>query len=254
MIFIDTHCHIFNEYYDNIDKIIEKSSFNLVKYMINNASDINSCKEVISLIDKYDTMYGAIGIHPEAVNSYTPKDISYLESHLNTKKVIAIGEIGLDYFYTKENKIDQIKLFESQLKLAEKYNMPVIIHSREATLDTINILKKYKIRGTIHAFSGSIETAREYIKMGFMIGVGGVVTFKNSKLSDVIKEIGLENILLETDSPYLTPEPHRGEKNDPSHILDIAKYVALLYNISLEELSYIMINNTKKTYPKMDIK
>ena len=140
-----------------------------------------------------------------------------------------------------------------QLSLAEEYNLPVIIHSRNATEDTINTLKKFNCRGTIHSFSGSLETAKIYIKMGYLLGVNGVITFKNCNIKDVIKEVGLDNIVLETDSPYLTPVPYRGMQNNPSHILDIAKFVSELYNVSLEELSYRTNENIKRMYERVKL-
>ena len=246
--FTDSHCHLYDEYYDNLDNILKISEDNKVNRFINNGCDSNTNKEVLDKVSKYDNMYGTLGIHPEYVDNYTDEDILFIKSNLNNKKIIAIGEIGLDYHYTKENKEKQIELFESQLKLAEASNMPVIIHSREATLDTINTLKKYNVRGVIHSFSGSLETAKEYMKMGYLIGVNGVVTFKNANLKDVIKEIPLEHLVLETDSPYLTPEPFRGKQNNPGHILDIAKYVSELKDISLEELSNITNKNLNKMF------
>ena len=153
----------------------------------------------------------------------------------------------------KENKDEQIKLFEMQLSLAQKYDIPVIVHSRDATEDTINSLKKFNCKGVIHSFSGSLETARIYIKMGYMIGVNGVITFKNSKIKDVIKEVGFEHIVLETDSPYLTPEPFRGKQNNPGHVLEVAKFVANLYGISLEELAVQTNKNVTNMYKKMKL-
>ena len=205
------------------------------------------------MIKKYPNMYGAIGIHPEDVDGVMPDDIKFIEDNLSNEKIVAIGEIGLDYYYTKENKEEQIKLFESQLSLAEKYNMPVIVHSRDATEDTINSLKKFKCKGVIHSFSGSLETARIYIKMGYLLGVNGVITFKNAKIKDVIKEVGLKNIVLETDSPYLTPVPFRGTQNNPGHVLEIAQFVADLYNISLEALAEQTNNNITNMYKKMKL-
>ena len=172
-------------------------------------------------------MYGAIGIHPEEVENYSLDDIKFIEDNLNNKKVVAIGEIGLDYHYSKENKEKQIKLFELQLDIANKYKVPVIIHSRDATEDTINILRKYNIKGVIHSFSGSLETAKIYIKRGFLLGINGVVTFKNCNLKDILVNIGLNNIILETDSPYLTPVPYRGKQNNPSHILDLYNKITI---------------------------
>ena len=251
--FVDTHCHIFKSDYDNIDEVLNNASNNNVKYYINNGSDREYNKEVLELVKQYDNMYGALGIHPENVDDYSLDDIEFIKNNLSNEKIVAIGEIGLDYHYTKENKDEQIKLLEMQLSLAEEYNLPVIIHSRDATEDTINTLKKFNCRGTIHSFSGSLETAKIYIKMGYLLGVNGVITFKNCNIKDVIKEVGLDNIVLETDSPYLTPVPYRGMQNNPSHILDIAKFVSELYNVSLEELSYRTNENIKRMYERMKL-
>ena len=246
--FTDTHCHIYKEYYEEIEKIIENAKENQVNRMINNGCNNTSNKEVLNLIQKYDCMFGALGIHPESVDTYKEEELKFLEENLNNPKVIAIGEIGLDYHYTKENKDAQKKLFEDQLKIAEKHHLPVIIHSREATEDTINTLKKYKVTGVIHSFSGSLETAKIYIKMGYLLGINGVITFKNSKLKEVIKEISLENIILETDSPYLTPEPFRGKQNEPARILDIAKFICELKGICLKDLARITNDNVKQIF------
>lgn len=250
---IDTHCHLYSEYYSDIDDIVNLAKKSDVNILINNGCDIKSNKEVIDLLDKYKNMYGAIGIHPEEVDNYSLNDIKFIEDNLNNKKVVAIGEIGLDYHYSKENKEKQIKLFELQLDIANKYKVPVIIHSRDATEDTINILRKYNIKGVIHSFSGSLETAKIYIKMGFLLGINGVVTFKNCNLKDILVNIGLNNIILETDSPYLTPVPYRGKQNNPSHILDIAKYISEIFNVSLEEVSKITTKNVLDLYNKITI-
>ncbi len=244
----DTHCHIYKEYYENIKEVLNNAQNVNINRVINNGCSNVSNIEVLELINKYDNMYGALGIHPEEIENYNEEDITFIEENLSNKKVIAIGEIGLDYHYTKENKEEQIKLFERQLALAQKYNMPVIIHSREATEDTINALKKYKVTGVIHSFTGSIETARIYIKLGFLLGINGVITFKNSKLKDVIKNVSIENIVLETDSPYLTPEPFRGTKNEPARICNIADFVANLYGIDRDTLSRITNDNIKRTF------
>lgn len=249
---IDTHCHLFKEYYDSLEEVIKIAKENNVDYYITNGCDHKSNVEVLETIFKYPEVYGAIGIHPESVMDYKKEDINFIEENINNDKIVAIGEIGLDYHYTKENKKEQIELFETQLALAEKYNISVIIHSREATEDTINSLKKYKVKGTIHSFSGSVETANIYIKMGFMLGINGVVTFKNSHLKETIKEIGLDHIILETDSPYLTPEPFRGKKNDPSKVLDIAKFLAQEFEISLDETAKKTSENSKKIYSKIN--
>lgn len=245
--FCDTHCHLFKEYYEDLEEVIKISKENNVGRMIVAGCDTKSNLEVLNLIQRKE-IFGALGIHPESVDNYTKKDIDFIEENLMHAKIVAIGEIGLDYHYTKENKDNQIKLFESQLALAEKYHLPVVIHSREATEDTINCLKKYNVQGVIHSFSGSLETAKIYIKMGFLLGVNGVITFKNCNLKEVIKEIPTEYILLETDSPYLTPVPFRGQKNDPSKIMDIAKYICDLYGISVEDLAKITNLNIARVF------
>lgn len=236
--FTDTHCHLYNEYYEEgIDSIYEKMEQSKINRVVNNGCDAKSNKEVIELLGKYSWMYGAIGIHPESADTYTEEDLKYVEEHINDPKVVAVGEIGLDYYWTKETRDKQKELFEYQLALAERVNKPVIIHSREATQDTIDILKKYKVTGVIHSFSGSYETACIYIKMGYLLGINGVITFKNCNLKDVVEKLDLGNIVLETDSPYLTPVPYRGKRNDPSHVWEIAEYIANLKGVSVEELS-----------------
>ena len=246
--FTDSHCHLYDEYYDSIDEIYEKMTNNDVYRVINNGIDDKTNKEVLDKISKYDWMYGAIGIHPEEVDKFKEEDLDFIINNLNSDKIVAIGEIGLDYHYTKENKEKQIDLFEKQLEIAEKNNKPVIVHSRDATLDTIESIKKYKVRGVIHSFSGSYETACIYIKMGFLIGINGVVTFKNANTIEVVKKIGIENIILETDSPYLTPVPYRGKKNDPSHIIDIVSFLSEKLNINKEEIAKITEENIKRIF------
>ena len=246
--FTDTHCHIYKEYYENIEEVLKNAKKSNVNRMINNGCDKKSNEEILELTKNYENIYGAIGIHPENIEEYKEEDLKWIEENLKQSKIIAIGEIGLDYHYTKENKTEQIKLLERQLKIAEQYHLPVIIHSREATEDTINTLKKYKVTGVIHSFSGSLETAKIYIKMGYLLGINGVITFKNSKLKDVIKEIPLENLVLETDSPYLTPEPFRGKKNEPARIKEIAEFICDLKGISLEDLATITNHNIKRIF------
>lgn len=246
--FTDTHCHIFKEYYENINEILEAAKNVGINRIINNGCDTKSNYEVINLCNKYENVYGAIGIHPENVESYSNDDLKYIEENLNNQKIIAIGEIGLDYHYTKDNKEKQIELFERQLKIAETYNIPVIVHSREATEDTINCIKKYKVKGVIHSFSGSIETAKIYIKMGFILGINGVITFKNSKLKEVIKELDPKDIIFETDSPFLTPEPFRGKKNEPARIINIAEFICNLKEISKSQASIITNENISRIF------
>lgn len=246
--FVDTHCHLYRSYYEDLDDVIEQIKKSEIYRVINNGCDKNSNIEVLELVGKYDLMYGALGIHPESANEYKQEDLDYIEEHIKDKKIVAIGEIGLDYYWVKDNKDKQKELFEYQLKLAEKYNIPVIIHSREATQDTIDILKKYNVKGIIHSFSGSYEVAQIYIKMGFLLGINGVITFKNCNLKDVIEKIDVSNIVLETDSPYLTPVPNRGKRNDPTKVMDVAKFIADIKGITLEELSKEINGNLSKVF------
>lgn len=246
--FTDTHCHIYKEYYDNFDEVIANAQTLGVNRLINNGCDSKSNQEVLDIANKYSNIYATIGIHPEAVLDYKEEDINFIKSNLNNPKVVAIGEIGLDYHYTKENKKEQIELFEKQLKIAEENNIPVVIHSREATDDTLRILKKYKLKGVIHSFSGSIETAQECIKLGYLIGINGVITFKNCKLKEILPMIPLENIILETDAPYLTPEPYRGKRNEPGYVKYTAEFIANIYNIEVEQLAKITNSNIKRIF------
>lgn len=245
--FCDTHCHLFQEYYENLESVIHLAKENGVGRMIVSGCDSKSNHEVMELIKK-EEIYGTLGIHPEDVKNYTMEDLNYIEENIKNEKIIAIGEIGLDYHYEKETKEEQIQLFESQLTLAEKYHLPVVVHSRDATQDTINSLKKFKVNGVIHSFSGSLETAEIYIKMGFLLGVNGVITFKNCNLKDVIKQIDLHNIVLETDSPYLTPVPFRGKQNDPSKVSNIADFVSDLKDVTRVELAKITNENIKRIF------
>ena len=246
--YIDTHCHLSMEDYDDIDKVIEENKNALVEKIVVSGCSRESIEEVMDLKDRYDMVYVTIGYHPEYADTVTESDLDYLKSLLGEKKVVGIGEIGLDYHYTKENKDKQIWLFEEQLKIADVFNLPVVIHSRDATMDTINTLKKYKVKGIIHCFSGSLETANIYISMGFLLGIGGVVTFKNSKLKDVVKEVSLESIVLETDSPYLAPVPFRGKINSSKYLEFIANFIADIKNISVYELAEITSRNASSLF------
>jgi len=243
--FIDTHCHLSLEDYDDIDKvIIDNREAGIDKIIISGCTK-DSILESLELSNKYKDVYVTIGYHPSEVKEITYGDLTVLEEQLKEGKVVGIGEIGLDYHYGKEDILEQQKLFRDQLEIAERNNLPVVIHSRDATKDTIDILKEYpNVHGDIHCFSGSLETAKIYISMGYYLGIGGVVTFKNSNLINVIKEIGLSNIILETDSPYLTPTPYRGMINSSKYIPLIAEYIANELNISIEEVSKITLKNT----------
>ena len=244
----DTHCHLTKEFFSDIDKVINDAKEAGVTRYISAADSILSCYEMLELSKKYEEVFITLGIHPENCFDDLEELKNIVEANLDNKKLVAIGEIGLDYYYGKETKERQIEVFEYQLKLAQEYNLPVVIHSREATLDTINILSKYNLKGVIHCFSGSLETAMQYIKMGYIIGVGGVMTFKNSKIDEIIKQIPLDKIVLETDSPFLAPEPFRGKSNEPKYIKNIAEYFANLMHISYQEVEEITNKNIKEIF------
>lgn len=246
--FIDTHCHLFKDYYEDMDNIICKIKSRGIIALINNGCDSKINQEVLSLLDKYDFMYGAIGIHPDYADNYNEDDLKYIMDNIGVEKIVAIGEIGLDYHYDNFSKEKQITLFKAQLKMAEQNNLPVIIHMREATNDVLNTLKEYRVKGVIHCFTGSVETANILIKMGFFLGINGVVTFKNCNLINTIKEIGIDHIVLETDAPYLTPVPFRSEKNDSSHVVDTANFIANSLGIDVKKLADITTNNAKSLF------
>ena len=211
--------------------------------IIVSACDKKDFEEAFLLSERYKDVFLTIGYHPEYVDDIVPADIAELDVLLKKEKVVGVGEIGLDYHYTKDNREAQIALFEQQLALAEKNNMPVVIHSRDATEDTINTLKKYKVKGVIHCFSGSLEVAEIYIRMGFKLGFGGVVTFSNSNLYKVVEKIGLTNIVLETDSPYLAPVPYRGKQNSSKYVPVIAQKIADILGLPLEEVASVTTSN-----------
>lgn len=247
----DTHAHIYKCYYEDINDVIDSAKENNVGYIINSAVDKDSMVEVLESVNNFSNVYASLGIHPEYAESYKQEDIDFLKLNLNNKKVLAIGEIGMDYHYPGYNIEKQKELFEKQLKIAEEYKIPVVIHTRDATKDTIDILKKYKVKGVIHSFSGSYETAMEYINMGFFLGINGVITFKNCNLKEVILKIGLDHLVLETDSPYLTPVPYRGKQNSPSHIADVAQFLADLFEVDVEYIANITTNNVERIFDKL---
>ena len=250
--YIDTHCHLSIEDYDDIDYIINENRKALVDKIIISGCTRKTIEEAVKISKKYFDVYVTIGFHPSEADIIIEEDIEYLKSLLSNNKVVGIGEIGLDYHYGKYNVDNQKDLFRKQLKLAKEYDLPVVIHSRDATNDTINILREFSdVCGVIHCFSGSIETAKEYISMGYMLGIGGVITFKNSKLFEVIEKIGLNNIVVETDSPYLTPEPYRGKKNSSKYIYLVANKIAEVLNIDNKIVAKKILNNT---YSLFDLK
>ncbi len=244
----DTHTHL---YIDDLESKIKQANSVGVKYMMIPSIDIPTWDKIIKLVEKYDGIYGAIGIHPTDVRDIDLSKFNRINKLLTHKKIKAVGEIGLD-FYRDNNKDEQIEWFIKQLDIAKKFELPVIIHSREAhkeTLEVLDFVDNYKTGVILHCYSGSAELAREYNKRGAYISLAGPVTYKNAKIpKEVAKVVDEDLLLIETDSPWLTPEPFRGKKNDPSKVEYVAREIANLRGIEFEELCQITTNNAKRVF------
>ena len=249
---IDTHCHISDEDYENKEEIIKHMKDNIMIVSTASPKDIN---EIIKLCENHKNIYGTIGIHPEFADTYTKEDLKNVEKYLKHPKIVGVGEIGLDYHYTKENKEKQKELFIKQIKLANKYKKTIVIHSRDAIEDTYNIVKQYKNKDTkcnMHCFSGSLEMAERFVKLGVTLGIGGVLTFKNEKkLKEIVRTLDIHNFVLETDSPYLTPEPFRGHQNEPVNVKYVAAKISQLTGI---EYAKILEITTQTACHQFDLK
>lgn len=246
---VDTHCHLDNEKFDEDRlEVIERIKENL-EFCVNIGYDLVSSKKSLELAKEYDFIYAVIGVHPIDIAEYSEEVEKELELLGKNPKVVAIGEIGLDYHWMTEPKEVQQERFKSQLELAERLNKPVVIHTRDAMEDTVNILKEYpNITGVIHCYPGSLETAKQLVDR-FYLGIGGTLTFKNSKKAvEVVKDIPLDRIVIETDCPYLTPEPFRGKRNEPLYVEYVAKKIAEIKEISVEDVIKITTENAKKLY------
>ena len=233
---IDTHCHIYSSEMENAEEIIKEALKNDI-HIILNGTDPSSNREVLELSGKYKNAYAALGYLYSFADDVTDEDISLLNKQLNHDNVVAVGEIGLDYYHTKDNKDKQIELFEKMLNLAEKHDLPVIVHSRKSMQDTYDILKKHDVVGSMHCYQGSAEMAHEFIKLGFYIGIAGPVTHaKNKKIGKMVKNIDIDNMLVETDSPYLAPEEKRGEKNTSLNLKYIIGKIADMLDMDEDEV------------------
>lgn len=249
---IDTHAHYDDEQFDpDREELLGSMKEGGVGLIVNAGSTLESWEKICRLTEEYPFVYGAIGIHPDEVGSLSEERMQEMETLLDRDKIVAVGEIGLDYYWDKENHDIQKKWFIRQLETARKKDMPVIIHSREAAADTMEIMKTYAagMRAVIHCYSYSPEMAKEYVKMGYYIGVGGVVTFKNAKkLKQVVEEIPLESIVLETDCPYLAPEPFRGKRNSSLYLPYVAEKIAEIKGLPAEEVVRRTEENSRKLY------
>ncbi len=250
MIF-DTHAHYDDPQFDeDRDSLLSSMESLGVAAIVNAAADPESWDQIVELTEKYPNVYGMVGAHPDEVGKMNDNELARMISLLELPKMVAVGEIGLDYHWNVESEDLQKHWFKRQLDLARQLKLPVNIHSRDATEDTLEIMREYRdLSGIIHCFSGSREIAKEYVKMGFLIGVGGVVTFKNGKkLRRVVESTPLEYLVLETDCPYLAPEPNRGKRNRSDYIRYVAETIAHIKEISVEEVLAQTEKNARRLY------
>ena len=250
----DSHVHLDDEKFDaDREELIEALPSLGVTRMVNVGADMKSSLNSVELANKYDFIYAAVGVHPHDCENMSDKDIETLESYVkNNKKTVAIGEIGLDYYYDNSPRDIQQKMFRLQMELARNIDIPVILHIRDAYEDALNILKyfgKMPANGVVHCFGGSVEFAHEVLRLGYRIGVGGVITFSNAKkLVAVTSDVSLDDILLETDCPYMTPTPHRSERNNPSYLSFVAQKIAQIKQISAETVINTTYNNANSLF------
>lgn len=241
---IDTHSHIDFEEFD-LDEVVNNARANGVEKIIIPGVEPNTFERIINAIEKYDCLYGAIGVHPSEAKKYNDDIELRITELAKNEKIVAIGEIGLDYYWDKSFNDLQKEVFIRQIEIANKLNKPLIIHEREAHADSFEILRKYaKTKVLMHCFSGSLEFAQSCIKEGFYIAFGGVVTFKNAKTpKNVAQNIDLSRIMLETDAPYLTPEPYRGKRNEPAYVRFVAQQIAELKGIDVSQVEEVTTQN-----------
>ncbi|MBL3645245.1 TatD family hydrolase [[Brevibacterium] frigoritolerans] len=249
----DTHVHVNAEQFnEDLEDVIERAKEAGVDNMVVVGFDRPTIIRAMELIETYDFMYAAVGWHPVDAIDMTEDDLQWIEELSNHPKVVAIGEMGLDYHWDKSPKDVQMEVFRKQIRLAKKVGLPIIIHNREATADIVNILKEEeasRVGGIMHCFSGSAETALECINMNFYISLGGPVTFKNAKKpKEVAAAVPLERLLIETDCPYLAPHPYRGKRNEPSYVKLVAEQIAEIKQLTIEEVSQATTENAKKLF------
>lgn len=249
----DTHAYVYDKRFDNDREQVLSDVFAHLKYVVCPSENLETSRKTTDLVNRYPRLYGAVGIHPHETCHATEDSLQELESVARENhKIVAIGEIGLDYHYFYSDKEMQQKWFHRQIELAGKLDLPIIIHDRDAHGDTLRILREHKrdsLRGILHCYSGSLEMAKEFIRLGFYISFAGPVVFpKSTKLKQVAKGIPLNRLLIETDSPYLAPPPHRGERNTPRNVIYVAEEIARLKDLSVEAVVFQTTTNACNIY------
>jgi TatD DNase family protein len=250
---IDTHTHYDDKRFNNDrDEIIMAVKNSGVDIVINSGANLRSSKSSVGLTGKYDFIYATVGVHPHDTERTPDNTLEVLAGLLQNKKVVAIGEIGLDFYHDFSKRDSQRYWFKKQMDLAADVNYPVVVHNRDAHGETLEMVKRYKLKGVFHCFSGSVEMARELVKLDYMMSFGGVATFANAKTCvEVLKAIPTEHILLETDCPYLAPHPKRGERNDSRNLKLIAEKIAGIKNMDVREFITITGENAVRCFEKI---
>lgn len=248
--YFNTHTHLnSDELYDKRDELIQRALDNQVKNIVVAGYDLQSSYRAVEIAHEYSFVYATVGISPNDCLDTTDEDLSEIEVLLQDPRVVALGEIGLDYYWDDVPRDKQKDIFVKQIKIAKKYNKPIVIHARDAYEDTYEILKQAAHRGIMHCYSGSAQMAKRYIDIGFYISLAGPVTFKNAKVpKDVATKIGIDHLMIETDCPYLTPHPFRGKLNEPANVVYIAQEIAKLKNMEIEDVARITTFNAKELF------
>ncbi len=253
--FIDSHCHLFYEdFKEDLEGVLTRANDAGVKYFIVPATNLQTAIEAIRLADQFPGIYASVGFHPLDLKEFNEERLQEIEELSNHPKVIAIGEIGIDYFYDTSPREFQREIFARQIELAVRRDLPIIVHTRDSVQDAVDIVTEHVVkhpdwkkdgkRGVFHCFTGSAEQARHLIRHGFLVSFPGPITFKKGTMHEVVREIGLDNVMVETDSPFLTPVPFRGKRNEPSYIPIIAQKIAETLNIPIEEVAEQTTRNT----------
>lgn len=250
---IDTHAHYDDEQFDiDREEILNSMQDGGIELVVNVGADMKTSEQTLKLTEQYPFVYGAVGVHPSSTMELDETKIERLKELANMPKIVAIGEIGLDYYWDEPDRDTQKKWFDRQMELAREVKLPIIIHSRDAAKDTLDMMKAAHagdISGVIHCFSYSVEMAREYLNMGFYLGIGGVVTFKNARIiKEVVEYVPIDSIVLETDCPYLAPEPNRGKRNSSLYLPKVVEEIAKIKGLEPDEVIEITKRNATKLY------